>query len=73
MFIKRESNSKHKIIIEPPYNLVEGKDEEETILINIGNLTSIIEDYIRKYPCEWGWMHRRWKTRPQEETLAVTS
>jgi KDO2-lipid IV(A) lauroyltransferase len=31
--------------------------------------TRIIEDYIRKRPEAWLWMHRRWKTRPPEESV----
>ena len=39
-----------------------------TMCIGIGmGITTIIERYIRKYPQEWGWMHRRWKTRPDDE------
>ncbi len=26
-------------------------------------LTSVIEDYIKRYPHEWLWIHRRWKKR----------
>jgi len=41
-----------------------GKAADETILINIQRLTVVIEAYIRKYPQEWGWIHRRWKSQP---------
>jgi KDO2-lipid IV(A) lauroyltransferase len=63
-FILRQKDDTQKIIFEPPFNLAEGRDSQETILINIQRLTDIIESYIRKYPAEWGWIHRRWKSRP---------
>lgn len=63
-FIIREGDDTHKIIFEKPFNLEEGEDSKERITINIQRLTNIIESYIRKYPAEWGWIHRRWKSRP---------
>ncbi|MFA6357801.1 MAG: lysophospholipid acyltransferase family protein [Candidatus Omnitrophota bacterium] len=63
-FILRQPNDKHRIVFEPELELVEGKDPRDTILVNIQRLTDIIESYIRKYPAEWGWIHRRWKSKP---------
>jgi KDO2-lipid IV(A) lauroyltransferase len=63
-FIVRQKDDTHKIIFEKPILISEGKDEQETILINIQKLTDVIELYIRRYPAEWGWIHRRWKSKP---------
>ncbi len=63
-FIVRQKDDTHKIIFEEPLNLEEGRTYQETIIINIQKLTDIIESYIRRYPAEWGWIHRRWKSRP---------
>ncbi len=63
-FIIRQQDDSHKIIFEPPINLINGQNPEETLHINIQKLTSIIESYIRRYPAEWGWFHRRWKSKP---------
>lgn len=63
-FIVRGKDDTQKIIFEPPLDLEEGSTDEETIRINIQRLTNIIESYIRKYPAEWGWIHRRWKSKP---------
>jgi KDO2-lipid IV(A) lauroyltransferase len=63
-FIVRQSGDRHKIIFEPALALEESEKPEEATQLNIQKLTVIIEAYIRKYPAHWGWIHRRWKTKP---------
>ncbi len=63
-FIIRQPGDTHKIIFEPELSLEEGQGAQDTVLINVQKLTSVIEKYIRKYPAEWGWIHRRWKNQP---------
>ena len=67
IFVVRQPNDHHKIIIEPPLQLQEAGDDKETIVLNTTRITQVIERYIRQYPQEWGWMHRRWKSRPAGE------
>jgi KDO2-lipid IV(A) lauroyltransferase len=42
-------------------------DPEEEIVANTANFTRLIEQYVRRYPDQWLWVHRRWKTRPPGE------
>jgi len=65
MFIVRDVNDTHRIIIEPAMSVEKQLDEKETVVHNVARITNIIERYIRRYPQEWGWMHRRWKSRPK--------
>ena len=67
MFIIRQSDNRHKIVIEPPVEVEIHENEDKTIAGNISKITKLIESYIRKYPHEWGWMHRRWKSRPEKQ------
>lgn len=67
-FVVRQNDDSHKIIFETGINLEEKGGSEETIIVNIQKLTGIIESYIRKYPAEWSWIHRRWKSKPNEGT-----
>lgn len=64
MFIVRQEDDTHKIIIEPPVLLERRGDEKETVAAAMGQITHLIEQYVRRYPQEWAWMHRRWKSRP---------
>ena len=62
-FIIRQPDDSHRIVFEPAMELEAGQDGRATVIKNIQRLTGIIESYIRKYPAEWGWVHRRWKTK----------
>ncbi|MBN1913508.1 MAG: lysophospholipid acyltransferase family protein [Candidatus Omnitrophica bacterium] len=62
-FIIRQKDNTNKIIFEPAVKLEEGSDSADTLLRNTQKLTTIIESYIRRYPAEWGWIHRRWKSK----------
>lgn len=47
---------------------VDATDDPETDAVtNTARFTRAIESYIRRYPDQWLWMHRRWKTRPPGE------
>jgi Kdo2-lipid IVA lauroyltransferase/acyltransferase len=65
MFIVR-CGLKHKIYVEDPIFIddVSSKDWVESYT---QKWSDVIESYIRKYPEQWVWMHKRWKTRPEDE------
>jgi len=46
-------------------NLQDSGDLEADIVANTQKFTAVIEDYVRRYPEQWLWVHRRWKTRPE--------
>jgi KDO2-lipid IV(A) lauroyltransferase len=47
--------------------LVRSGDTQADIAANTALFTATIEAYIRQYPEQWLWVHRRWKTRPEGE------
>jgi Kdo2-lipid IVA lauroyltransferase/acyltransferase len=62
-----EALRKYRLRFDPAVELVRTDDLEADIEANTRKFTSIIEDYVRKYPEQWLWVHRRWKTRPPGE------
>jgi Kdo2-lipid IVA lauroyltransferase/acyltransferase len=42
-------------------------DGEADAVANTAKCTATIEAYVRRYPDQWLWVHRRWKTRPEGE------
>ena len=62
-FIIRQPDGSHRAIIEPPLVLKRTYVKEKDLVINTQRFTKIIESYIRAYPAQWIWMHRRWKTQ----------
>ncbi len=66
IFIARDRGDRHKIMTEPHFALDVKATDDETIRHNVARITGIIEMYVRRYPYEWGWMHRRWKSKPKE-------
>ena len=55
---------KYRLRFEPALKLIRTPDEEGDVVANTAQFTKIIEDYVRRYPDQWLWVHRRWKTRP---------
>jgi len=64
-FIVRQNDDTHCVFVEPPLNLFSSGDWETDIKVNTSRFTKIIENYIRRYPDQWIWMHKRWQTRPR--------
>jgi KDO2-lipid IV(A) lauroyltransferase len=55
---------KYRLRFEPAVKLVRTQDEEADVVANTALFTRVIEDCVRRYPDQWLWVHRRWKTRP---------
>ena len=45
----------------------EAGDHEADILAATQQCNDVLESWIRRYPDQWLWIHRRWKTRPAGE------
>ena len=51
----------------PEVQIPHTEDRAADILEGTRRCTAVIESWIRRYPDQWLWIHRRWKTRPPGE------
>jgi KDO2-lipid IV(A) lauroyltransferase len=58
---------KYRLRFDPALTLIRTGDLEADITANTQLFTKVIEQFVRKYPDQWLWVHRRWKTRPPGE------
>jgi KDO2-lipid IV(A) lauroyltransferase len=65
--IWEEKLGKYILRFDPALDLIRTGDDQADIVANTARFTSVIEDYVRRYPDQWLWVHRRWKTRPDGE------
>jgi KDO2-lipid IV(A) lauroyltransferase len=57
----------HFLYVDGPMTLRKTADAEADVKHNTELWSAALERLIRKYPDQWPWFHRRWKTRPPEE------
>lgn len=62
-----ESRKRFVLKIEEPLKFELTGDETEDVRRLTQLFTSVVERYVRQYPDQWLWIHRRWKTRPPGE------
>ena len=58
---------KYVLRFDPALELVRTGNDQADVTANTALFTSVIEDHVRRYPDQWLWLHRRWKTRPEGE------
>jgi KDO2-lipid IV(A) lauroyltransferase len=55
-----------RLVITPAVPQPEGvADRKQAIALLTQAWSRVMEDFIRRYPQQWVWMHRRWKSTPE--------
>jgi KDO2-lipid IV(A) lauroyltransferase len=68
VFIVREgSSARHRVHVLPILEVERTGDPRADVHHNTQRLSAVFEDMVRRYPEQWLWMHKRWKTRPPGE------
>ncbi|MFL6274132.1 MAG: lysophospholipid acyltransferase family protein [Blastocatellia bacterium] len=55
---------KHVLRFEPEVPLIRTGDFKEEVRLNTQAYMKVIERFVRRYPEQWLWIHKRWQTRP---------
>lgn len=60
-FMIRVGRKKHKIIITPPIATARTGNREDDMRQITSAFTAVIEEFVRRYPEQWWWPHKRWR------------
>jgi KDO2-lipid IV(A) lauroyltransferase len=61
--IRREDHT-YQLVLEPPIRTVKTTDDAYNDWENTRRATLALESLIERYPAQWVWFHRRWRTKP---------
>ncbi|MCX5680319.1 MAG: ELM1/GtrOC1 family putative glycosyltransferase [Candidatus Omnitrophica bacterium] len=70
-FIVRTKGACHKLFLEEYIDLKDLSSSKEDIKQGVSEFTGLLESYIRKYPDQWLWLHKRWKSTPVRTVLVL--
>lgn len=62
-FLIRQADDRYRIFTEDPIALSRTGDKKKDLLENTARWSAVCERYILRYPEQWVWMHKRWKTK----------
>jgi KDO2-lipid IV(A) lauroyltransferase len=62
-----ETKQKYVVYLESPVEYVSGDISNENVRELTQKITNVVEKYVRLYPEQWLWIHKRWNTRPSGE------
>jgi KDO2-lipid IV(A) lauroyltransferase len=71
-FIVREKDGKHRVDIKEPMVFPDTGDENSDLENGLRTYLELVEEYVRAYPEQWLWGHKRWK-HTLDKTLLVLS
>ncbi len=67
-FTWRVGHKRHIVEIGEPLKFINTQDTKE----NLKKMTAVVEGYIRRFPEQWLWSHKRWKSTPKRTVLVLS-
>ncbi len=66
VFIVRQgATAYHRVHVLPIIDLEDTGDLQADVLRNTARLSAVFQEMVRRFPEQWLWIHKRWKTRPE--------
>ena len=62
-----EAERRYHLQLDPAIPLERSGDTEADVVAVTARFVQVFEQYARRYPDQWLWVHKRWKTRPEGE------
>ena len=72
VFVVRRRGPAHTLVVEEPLSIPSSGSLEERIQGGIAAYLKVLEQYVRRYPSQWLWLHRRWKSSPERRLLILS-
>ena len=70
-FARKEDNS-HRLIFYPPLKIKETGNKLADIRSELEEYISIVESIVKKYPQQYLWAHKRWKSSSERKIVILT-
>lgn len=67
-FMARVKGPYHRLIIEEPIKI----EKDENIEPYLVKYNTFLEKYVRAYPEQWLWLHKRWKSTPLKKVVILS-
>lgn len=70
-FIVRTDGPYHKLYLE---EYIDFRNTQSPVAVheNLQKYMSLLEKYVRQYPDQWLWLHKRWKSTPAKTILVLS-
>ena len=69
VFMVRRAGPAHTLIVGEPLEIPQEGLLEDRVQTGIAAYLRALEPFIRRYPHQWFWLHRRWKSSPERRGL----
>jgi len=68
IFLLRKGRGKYQFHVHDPLDCVQLSGKMQDKVTKVAHFyTQAVQEMVQRFPDQWFWMHKRWKTRPLEE------